>query len=195
MRAMVYLGLNAGFGNTDVALLPITAVDFGSGFITFPRPKTEIQRRVPMWPETVLALRAAIDCRPEPRDPTDRRLCFLMRTGRPWVRVRVRTTDDESDDRRCPVAAPDDAVAKAFPKLLRNLEINGRRGLGFYTLRRCFETYAGECKDQVAVDSVMGHVDPSMATVYRQMVSDERLRAAVDAVRTWLYPPAEGDEE
>ena len=57
-RAMVLLGANCGFGNTDVATLPQAAVDLDSGWIDFPRPKTEINRRVPLWPETVTALLA-----------------------------------------------------------------------------------------------------------------------------------------
>ena len=66
------------------------------------------------------------------------------------------------------------------------LEINGARG--FYSLRHCFETIAGETTDQVCVNSIMGHVDNSMASVYRERISDERLRAVVETVRAWLWP-------
>ena len=62
-----------------------------------------------------------------------------------------------------------------------------RRGLGFYTLRRCFETITGETKDQLAVESIMGHVDPSMGAVYRERISDERLRAVTEHVRNLLF--------
>jgi hypothetical protein len=48
MRAMVLLGINCGFGNTDVATLPQSAVNLDNGWIDFPRPKTEIHRRVPL---------------------------------------------------------------------------------------------------------------------------------------------------
>ena len=37
------------------------------------------------------------------------------------------------------------------------------------------------------VDAVMGHVDSSMAGVYRQRISDERLEAVVDVVYSWLF--------
>ena len=47
--------------------------------------------------------------------------------------------------------------------MLKRLKINGRNGLGYYTLRHKFETVAGESKDQVAVNAIMGHVDNSMA--------------------------------
>ncbi len=57
LKAMTLLGLNCGFGNTDVATLPENALDLAGGWIDFPRPKTAIQRRIPLWPETVEALR------------------------------------------------------------------------------------------------------------------------------------------
>lgn len=60
MRAMVLLGLNCGFGNTDVGSLPLSAIDFKSRIIDFPRTKTAIERRCPLWPETIKALQAAI---------------------------------------------------------------------------------------------------------------------------------------
>jgi hypothetical protein len=50
--AMVLLGLNCGFGNTDVASLPQSALDTKNGWVTFHRPKTAIERRCPLWPET-----------------------------------------------------------------------------------------------------------------------------------------------
>ena len=83
IRGMVFLGLNCGFGNTDIALLPQMAVNLETGWIVFPRPKTEIPRRCPLWPKTVAALRAAIANRPAPFDASARGLCFLTRQGRP----------------------------------------------------------------------------------------------------------------
>jgi integrase len=71
--------------------------------------------------------------------------------------------------------------------LLKRLKINGRKRLGFYTLRHNFETVAGGSKDQVAVDSLMGHVDNSMAARYREEIGDDRLRAVVQHVRKWLF--------
>jgi integrase len=63
-----------------------------------------------------------------------------------------------------------------------------RAGLGFYALRHTFETIGGESRDQVAVNHVMGHADASMAGVYRERISDERLVAVVNHVHTWLFP-------
>ena len=181
IRAMCLLGLNCGFGNTDVASLPQKAVDLDTGWIDFPRPKTEINRRIPLWPETISALREAAAIRPKPANASCRGLYFLTCFGRPWVRVKKR--NDNSD-----VFIAVDSLGNEFKKTLRKLGINGRRRLGFYTFRHCFETHAGECKDQVAVDAIMGHVDLSMGANYRHGVSDERLRAVVNTVHDWLWP-------
>ena len=107
---------------------------------------------------------------------------FLTRTGKPWVRVQPRRRGNE-----LAAIVALDVLSQAFRKLLKKLDINGRRGLGFYTLRHVFETVAGEAKDQVAVDAIMGHVDPSMMPEYRERISDERLRAVVEHVRNWLF--------
>jgi integrase len=71
-------------------------------------------------------------------------------------------------------------------KLLNALGINGHRN--FYALRHTFETIGGEARDQPAVDAIMGHARDDMASVYRERISDERLRAVVEHVRQWLFP-------
>lgn len=188
LKAMILLGVNSGFGNTDIASLPQSAIDW-SGWIEFPRTKTEIPRRVPLWPETVEALRKAIDIRPEPKDRADADLCFITVQGNRWVRT---TRSQSKPDKHLYVTV--NTIAGRFGALLKRLRINGRKGLGFYTLRHTFETMAGESKDQVAVNSIMGHVDQSMAAAYRERISDERLRAVVDQVRAWLFPITEGGQ-
>lgn len=181
MRAMVLMGINAGFGNTDVATLPRPAVDLDNGWVDFPRPKTEIHRRVPLWPETVSALRDAIEQRPKSKAKEDDGLCFLTAHGRPWVRIQAGRKNPD-------VMMPLDALSQRFRKLLKKLDINGRRN--FYALRHTFETIGGESRDQVAVNAIMGHVDSTMAGVYRERISDERLQAVVETVRAWLWPVA-----
>ena len=91
---------------------------------------------------------------------------------------------DADKDAGPDVSVPIDALSAEFSKLLRKLKINGRKGLGFYTLRHVFETQAGESKDQVAVNSIMGHCDNSMAGVYREKISDQRLKDVVEVVRS-----------
>jgi len=180
LHAMVLLALNGGLGNTDIANLPQSAIDFENGWLDYPRPKTAIQRRIPLWRETIVALKEAIATRPRPKDPQDRELVFLTVQGNRWVY----TVPQKSRDGRF---ATRNTVTSRFGNLLRNLNIDGRKRLGFYTLRHQFETVAGESRDQVAVDAIMGHVDQSMAAHYRERISDERLQAVVDQVRAWLF--------
>ena len=70
---------------------------------------------------------------------------------------------------------------------MKALHINGRKGLGFYTLRHTFRTVADESRDQPAVDFTMGHEVQSMAAVYRETIGDARLQAVTDHVRGWLF--------
>ncbi len=56
LRAMILLGVNCGFGNMDCAELQLSAANLETGWIDFPRPKTGIGRRCPLWPETVDAI-------------------------------------------------------------------------------------------------------------------------------------------
>jgi integrase len=170
MRAMILLGVNCGFGNTDCANLPQAAVDLDAGWINYPRPKTGIRRRCPLWPETVDALRAALAKRPSPRDQADAGLVFITKHGRPWGK------DTSSNP-----------VSQEMSKLLKDVGIAGRKGTGFYTLRHTFRTVADATKDQPACDFIMGHEKPDMASVYRETISDERLQAVASAVRTWLF--------
>jgi integrase len=179
MRAMILLGLNAGLGNTDLATLPSSAVDLDAGWINFPRPKTGIARRCPLWPETVAALRAALAARPAPRDRADAGLVFLMRTGRRWVR------DTEQ--------ARNNGISTAFAVLLRRCGLY-RAGLGFYALRHVFRTVADAARDPVAIDLIMGHSDSTMASHYRERVEDARLLAVSEYIRSWLYGRASDGE-
>src|SRR5262249_34191697 len=93
LKAMVMLGVNCGFGNTDVASLPRKVVSLETGWVNFPRPKTEIARRIPLWPETIVALKEAMAKRSAPVERAHDNLCFLTRNGRPWVRVKLKEND------------------------------------------------------------------------------------------------------
>ncbi|WP_437187597.1 tyrosine-type recombinase/integrase [Planctomicrobium sp. SH668] len=184
LKAMILLGINGGLGNTDCSGLTESHLDLNAGWMSYPRPKTEIPRKIPLWPETVTALSEVVERRLRPRTDEDQGLVFLTRSRRRWVRMAGKGLDVEGNEK--PRSVLDD-ISRAFGKLLHALNINGRNGLGFYTLRRTFEIQAGESKDQVAVDAIMGHTDESMAAVYRQgQISEDRLRAVVDVVHRWL---------
>ena len=171
VRAMILLGVNCGYGNTDVAELPQSALDLDAGWADYPRPKTGVPRRCPLWPETIAAARVAIDRRPDPKDSADNGLVFLTRYGTRWVRYSKKTWLDN--------------VTRAFTDLLDKTGVQ-RKG-SFYTLRHVFRTIADETLDFPAIDLIMGHSRGDMASVYRERISDDRLRAVTEHVRKWLF--------
>jgi predicted Abi (CAAX) family protease len=75
----------------------------------------------------------------------------------------------------------DNPLSKEMRKLLNALGIGGNGNL--YALRHTFETIGGEAKDQVAAGAITGHIRDGMASVYRERISDERLKAVGDRVR------------
>ncbi|MFN7877467.1 MAG: tyrosine-type recombinase/integrase [Pirellula sp.] len=174
-RAMIFLGLQGGLGNSDIADLPLKAVDLKSGWLDYPRAKTATHRRIPLWPETIAALQVVIDARPE----TDSELFFISSRGQDF-------TDDSRTGWR---------VTGYFRQTLKKVGIQD--GRGFHSLRRTFQTQAEESGDLVAVQAIMGHIpsERDMSARYRQRVSDNRLREAVEAVRQWLLPIEIADDE
>ena len=184
MKSMVLLGINCGFGNGDVANLPLKALDLTRGWVTFPRPKTGIDRRIPLWPETIVAIKEAIRDRPKPKDRADAALVFITAQGHRWEKAAISDPDPETKKIRI---LNNNATTQEFTKLLKRLGLK-RPGLAFYGLRHTFETVAGAAKDQVAVDAIMGHVDATMAGTYRERIDDDRLKAVIDYVHAWLFP-------
>lgn len=177
LRAMVLLGASAGLGNSDIGQMRMTHVDLDNAVLVYPRPKTHVQRKAYLWPETVAAMREWLTLRPKAKVGVDDLLMFTTKFGNAWH-------NDSFDS----------PISKELRKLLNELGIN-RRGLSFYGLRRGFETIAGQTRDQPAVDRIMGHAERAndMAAVYRQEAGDdtmdERLRSVSDHVRLWLFPP------
>ena len=171
LRAMILLGVNAGFGNSDCGRLPLAALDLDGGWVEFPRPKTGVDRRAALWPETVAALRAGGGGPPGAERPGRRGagVCHQVRAavgGRGHVRRRHARNWEAAAEARHP---PD--------------------RVGFYALRHTFRTVADGAKDVNAVRTVMGHTDDSIDGNYTHGIADERLKAVTDHVRAWLYPP------
>lgn len=172
LRAMLLLGINCGFGNSDVGNLPQSALDLAGGWVTYPRPKTAIERRIPLWPETVEALREWSCERPEARKPEHAGLVFITAKGGCWARQEL-----------------DSPVSKETAKLLKACGLNGHRG--FYCLRHTFQTIGDNAGDFIAVRKIMGHATDDIGDVYRERVPDDRLQRVTDHVRGWLFGVAE----
>lgn len=169
MRAMIHLAIQAGFGPSDVCNLPLSAVDLSRGWIDFPRPKTGISRRVPLWAETVEALRASLDERPAPKTEAAQDAFFVTKYGHTWG----------DGMKRFPVSGE-------FAKLVKQLGIE-RTGRGVYGLRHTFRTVAGRSRDVEAIRAIMGHTSEHVEETYIHGVDDERLRAVVECVHAWLF--------
>ena len=190
LHGPVLLGINGGFGNTDCATLPRSAVDLDAALIAYARPKTGVRRVVPLWPQTVEALRQAIASdRPNAGDKETAALMFLTPTGRPLVRQTV-SNDEERGRVR---AANTDELSGRFAALLKSLGIH-RPGKGFYTLRHTFRTWADETNDQHAIHLVMGHAIPGMSGIYVEEIGVERLRKVVNHVRSKLWPKGTAEQ-
>jgi integrase len=163
LKAQILLGLNGGFTSRDCGTLPRKAIDLKTWFIDYARPKTGVQRRIPLWPETTAAIKATAADHGELAFLTERGTSFAKGTG------------------------GNDPIGLSFRRLLERLDLQ-RAGLGFATLRHVFQTVAEGSRDFPSVKAIMGHVDDSISETYRETISDERLRAVVDCVRAWLFP-------
>jgi integrase len=157
MRAMIWLGLNCGFGCTDCARLKWTDLDLEHHRVKLARNKTGVPRNLPLWPETTHALEAL---------PRTGPLVLYTEEGHPWVRTEARIQADGS--RRYTTV---NAVTSMFSRLLRKTKIAAPHGTGFYTLRRTAATLAARSGDPFAVQRLLGHVNLEMATRYVQDLS------------------------
>jgi integrase len=166
VKAMILLGVNCGFGNHDCGRLEFHQLDLEGGWHNMPRPKTGTPRRAALWPDTITALREAIARRPAGADELAS-LVFLTKRRQPWFK-----------------STHDNPLSNEFRKLLDATGLY-RRGRTFYALRHTFATVAGESRDQVAVDHVMGHLRDDMPSVYREKISDDRLKIVADTAYKW----------
>lgn len=163
-RAMMLLGLQAGFGNLE--LVELKRADIKDGFLVSPRAKTATMRRVPLWPETLVAIQQAIAA-----GPKDGELVFYKANG-----------DSYRDSARTGWR-----ITNVYSYIAKKAGVVGH---SFYDLRRTFSTVAQNMQplDLAAVESIMGHAtgESDMTARYRQNIDDARLRAVTDHVRKWL---------
>jgi integrase len=171
LTAMIYLGVNCGFGNRDCGTLPLDKLDLEGGWHNYWRTKTHNPRRCPLWPETVAAIRAVLDKQPTPRGDAEG-LVFVTREGACWSKT----------------GTGYNSISAEFRKLLKGLGMYRKNVTTFYSLRRTFETIGATTGEQIAVDYIMGHIAPSndMAAVYRQKTFDQPLLKVSNHVRGWL---------
>ena len=166
-RAMAMLGINCGFGPTDCMKLTKSAVDLERGWIEFPRTKTGVDRKCPLWDETIEALDLSQRWRPKPARGAGR-LFFVRHDGAPFTESNSKYTRNFS----------------------RALRIVGcyTEGKSVYSMRHTLSTVAREVRDDEALKVILGHVDDSMLSEhYTHGFPDARLEAITDHVHAWLF--------
>lgn len=162
MKAMMMLGINGGYGNRDTSELPADVVDLDGAMIDYHRHKTEARRVVPLWPETVAALRAVVV-------PGQDRF-FLDRFGKLVERRGVY------------------GICRAMQQVSEAAGIP----FTFYWFRYTFATIASEIADDHARKLIMGHVIDGVSENYVLKFPVERLRKLTDHVHAWLYTRMSG---
>jgi len=159
LQAMIWLGLKCGFGCTDCGKLRWKEVDFDKGRVQLPRNKTGVRRNLPLWSETVQALKKL---------PRSGPLVFYTAQGHPWVTTVVKTT---SDGKRKYMSV--NRITQTSSRLMKKAGIHVPKRTGLYALCRTAATLAARSGDPFAVQRLLGHVDLTMATRYVQDVSEQ----------------------
>lgn len=185
VKAMVLLGLNAAFGNTDIGGLTMAHIDLDAGIVAMPRVKNGAIRRAALWPQTVEAVSEAIEARPTP-DKAAEGLVFVTKYGAPWSRSKI--VETAKGDRVTSKLSLTDAVGGEFAKLMKatGLHVKGR---AFYALRHTFRTLADDMPDRPAVDLVMGHKPQDMRGHYvtPDSIDDTRVQAVASHVHKKMF--------
>ncbi|MAI73160.1 MAG: hypothetical protein CMM01_19945 [Rhodopirellula sp.] len=165
IRAMILLGINCGYGNLDCARLKTTDVD--GYWLDVPRGKTGQERRVWLWKETRDAINEV------KRDHDGHEPLSKTPTGLVYV-------DEETGS---------DRLTEPFKSLRRKAGCD-RKGVGFYSFRHMTETIASDAdvkNVQPVIDLIMGHDDGTMASNYRESISDARIKKVCQHLRGWLF--------
>jgi len=159
MQAMIWLGLNCGFGCTDCGKLKWKDLDLRNGRVRFPRNKTGVGRNFPLWPETIEALKKL---------PRSGQLVFYTSQGQSWVTTVIKINGNGERE-----YLSINRITPVFSRLMKKARIQVPKGTGFYALRRTAATMAARSGDPFAVQRLLGHVDLTMATRYVQDVSEQ----------------------
>jgi len=167
MRAMIWLGLNCGFGCTDCAELKWNNLDITNCRVKLARKKTGISRDLPLWPETIEILE---------KIPRKGKLVFYTSRGNSFVRT-ILKTDGNGNSKY----SSQNSITRKFSRLIKKAGLDVPKGIGFYTLRRTAATIAARSGDPFAVQRLLGHADLQMATRYVQDVSKQTDKVIEDS--------------
>ena len=157
IQAMIWLGLNCGFGCTDCAYLKWTDLDLENFRVVLPRGKTGIYRDLPLWLETVTSLK---------KIKRKGSLVFYTSRGNSYIKTNIKI--DVSGNEKYTIT---NLISTQFRRLIIKAGLNVPKGTGFYTLRRTAASIAARSGDPFAVQRLLGHANLTMATRYVQDVS------------------------
>ncbi|HOW73843.1 MAG TPA: hypothetical protein PKY77_24840, partial [Phycisphaerae bacterium] len=135
MRAMIFLAINGGMGNTDIAEMTFHVLKLDQAMIDYPRPKSGIERKILLWPETVRAMREAIESRPKPATTEFKDIVLLTQSGNLWTRY-AEKYDEQGRFVKGTAIGP---LTSEFGRLMDTLGIR-QKGRNFYALRHTFRT-------------------------------------------------------
>jgi len=166
-RAMVLLGINGGYNNSDVAKLELERVKPEPPEIfEYRRRKTWYERATPLWPETREAISEYMEIRPA----CPSKQLFVSSRGNDFLGI----------DRKSQIT---NLFNYRF-KLVNKWE----PGKNFGALRTTFANIGKEVGDDVALKALMGHDDGS--TLYTSYAIGQyvpRLLKITDHVHQWLF--------
>ena len=176
--SLLLLGLNCGFGNTDIATLKLCDINLEEATVSHARQKTGVARNFTLWPQTVEILKRYIkEYRGKPAKEEFANLVFINTKGAPFCYERI---DEDGKFRRS------DAIKNRFLRLYERARLKRPYGRGFYSLRHTAATLAGLCSnDPSQVQAFLGHSNPNMQSFYRHD-SRQKARQAQEGIYSQL---------
>jgi len=168
--ALLLLGLNCGFGNTDIGTLKLCDIDLDAATVSHPRPKTGVERNFCLWPETVDILKTYIaNHRGRPSNEKVAELVFIGKRGNAFCWEHL---DEDGKYKRS------DAIKNRFRRLYKKAGLKRPYGRGFYCLRHTFATLIGfGSNDLREVQAALGQRTISIQDVYRHDRAQKAIKA------------------
>ena len=147
-KMFMLLGLNCGFGQTDISELRVGEVSVDANRIVRKRSKTAIHSEFTLWPLTMEMLKrhGNLDSKPSDR-------VFLSKSGHPLVREYF--IDDKFKRT--------DAIRSAFFRLMKKTKMPNHRG--FYSLRKAAASEI-ESIDPAVTEMFLAHSEKAMKKHY-----------------------------
>ena len=171
LKAQILLGVNCGFQAHDIQYLTLDKLhlDEETPFHDFRRVKKPRRRMAVLWPETVEAVRAYLDVRPE----SSERILFVSKKGEPHTGERFEAL-----------------LSQGFVRAFNRAGRTRPKGASFGSLRHTLATVLDLSTDVKMTNLIMGRKDKTIRQRhYVQFNLNEltRLKKVTDIVHRWLF--------